>query len=338
MKHPQTASPGDGGPRAAGPLEQQANAWVRKLASGAARRSDARALERWCAISDAHRQAFASAHRRWTTLGAAAQIAADGDSALAALRRGRVRSQVPTVQRRMFIGGTAAAAVAAAGVMLVHPPLSLWQPLQSLQADYQTGTGEQRQIALMDKVTVALNTRSSINVRTAAGHPSGIELVDGEVAIETAGPSAAFTVFAGAAHMSASHAVFEVRRLEKNICVSCREGLVDVTLGERRVQLAAGQQLTYSRDTLQTVSRADNIAPSVWREGILSFNQTALSQVINEINRYRPGRVILIGDTLASKPVSGRFYIRDLDKAIAQVQRLFRLDLTALPGGVVVLS
>jgi len=339
MKYPQTAYPGDGGPRARDALEQQANAWVRKLASGAARRADVRALERWCATSDAHRQAFSSAHRRWTTLGAAAQIAAEGDAELAALRRGRMRIPAPVLPRRMFIGGAAAAAVAAASVLLLHPPLSLWQPLTALQADYQTGTGEQRQIALLDSVSVELNTRSSINLRTESGRTSGIELVDGEVAVDVAVDLArAFTVVAGGASMSASNAVFEVRRLAANICVSCREGLVDVLLGEHHVALARGQQLTYTRGTLQTVSRADNIAPSVWREGILSFNQTALTQVVDEINRYRPGRVILIGDALGGKTVSGRFNIRDLDKAIAQVQRLFRLDLTTLPGGVVVLS
>jgi len=57
----------------------------------------------------------------------------------------------------------------------------------------------------------------------------------------------------------------------------------------------------------------------------LRFQKTALAQVVAEINRYRPGRLLLLADGVAERPVSGRFRIDDLDKAIAQIQRLFHL-------------
>ena len=43
-------------------LDVQAQAWVRRLASGAARPRDARALKHWCGISEAPAQAFQKAH------------------------------------------------------------------------------------------------------------------------------------------------------------------------------------------------------------------------------------------------------------------------------------
>ncbi|RZL66182.1 MAG: DUF4880 domain-containing protein [Variovorax sp.] len=346
MKYPQQGLPRDGGPRAPDLLEQQAKDWVRKLGSGAARRSDARALERWCATSPAHRRAFAAAHLQWAALRPAAELAAEGDVELHALRRAPLGSRAPVMRRRVFMGGAVAASATAAGVLLLHPPMDLWPSLQSMQADYKTGTGEQRLLALAPDVKVELNTRSSISLRADNGLTHGIDLVDGEVAVDVARTpdSQAFTVFAGGGRVRATRAVFEVRQLAKTISLTCREGVLELSLAGRSQPLASGQRLVYGRDTLArlgtmgTVSRVDNAAAAGWREGILSFHRTALAQVVEEINRYRPGRVVLIGQALAVKPVSGRFYIRDLDMAIAQIQRLFRLEVTSLPGGVVVLS
>ncbi len=77
---------------------------------------------------------------------------------------------------------------------------------------------------------------------------------------------------------------------------------------------------------------------SAWRKGMLVFRQTPLTDVIEEINRYRRGRVVLMNASLAHQPVSGSFDITLLDVAVAQLQRTFDLSARSLPGGLVVLS
>ncbi|QNK65732.1 FecR family protein [Variovorax sp. PAMC26660] len=331
--------PRDPGPRQQAPdaLDAQAQAWVRRLASGAARPRDARALKHWCAISEAHAQAFRKAHRQWRELLPAATLASHADPELARLRTMGNTAALP-LPRRMFLGGAVAASAAAIGVALVRPPLDLWPSVQALQADFRTGVGEQRKLALTPTVTVEMNTRSSLGVRAANGQPQGIDLIDGEVSVNALRAAQPFTVVASEGRVSATDARFEVRRLAEGICVTCIEGQVRVATGGSDIALMPSQQVVYDRLAMGAVRQIDAAELSPWREGILSFRKTALTQVVAEINRYRPGRVVLLARSLGDRPVSGRFHIGDLDKAIAQIQRLFRLDATSLPGAIVVLS
>ncbi len=48
-----------------------------------------------------------------------------------------------------------------------------------LRADYRTGTGERRRVALADGASVELNTRTSVDLRTDLAIPT-IELISGE--------------------------------------------------------------------------------------------------------------------------------------------------------------
>ncbi len=327
-------------PRDAEALERQAHAWVQRLASGSARARDARALKRWCALSEAHAQAFGRAHRLWRDMAGAAALAGADDPALAALRAApRPAAQaVRTLPRRAFLGAGIATAAVAAGVVVMHPPLGLWPAPESWQADYRTGTGEQRSLALAPDLTVEMNTRSSIALQAAQGETAGIELIGGEVAVDATRRGRPFTVSAALGRIEAVDARFEVRHTDaRSVCVRCLEGQVRVTLGTESLALRAAQELVYEGRQPQPVRSIEAGERSDWREGVLRFQRTALAQVVDEINRYRPGRVMLLGSGLAGKPVSGRFHIHDLDKALAQIQRLFRLELTALPGGIVIL-
>ncbi len=65
---------------------------------------------------------------------------------------------------------------------------------------------------------------------------------------------------------------------------------------------------------------------------------TPVSQVIAEVNRYRPGRVILTNETLGQQLFSARLSIKNIDRVIAQVAEIFNARTTELPGGVVLLG
>lgn len=321
--------------------ERQARVWVQRLTSGAARTGDARALERWCRASEANRRAFTTAHREWEAMRDAAELAGANDPELLALRsapRPQFRPEGATSRRRFLGGGLVLASASAVGVLVVHPPLGLWPSLKSLQADYKTGVGEQRKLALGDAITVELSTRSSLSVRSSGNQPVGIDLIDGQVAVDIRGKASPFTVFAGAGSIQAVNASFEVRHVPGGVCVTCVNGRVQVALAGGRVNLITEQQVIYDHSTLHPLRRVNAASLTAWRDGLLSFQRTALAQVVQEINRYRPGRVILLSRQLEDQPVSGQFYIQNLDKAIAQIQRLFKLDVTSLPGGIVLLS
>jgi transmembrane sensor len=59
--------------------------------------------------------------------------------------------------------------------------------------------------------------------------------------------------------------------------------------------------------------------------------------VVDEVNRYRPGRIILANDALGDRLVSGVFHLERIDGVIDQIKQL-GASVTVLPGHVILVS
>jgi len=310
-------------------LRREADAWVRRLTSGEATVADAQALKSWCEASDAHALAFAEARRLWKDFGPAGE----------AVRRRQAPEvqRAPRMGRRLFLGG--AVATAAGAAVAVVGPVGLWSAFPSLAADFRTAVGEQRQLALAPGVTVDLNTRTSVALRRDAGMLQGIDLLDGEVAVDNSrSATQPFVVAAGEGHAIARQASFEVRNLGARVCVSCLSGNVRVEVGSRGVLLQARQQVSYDKDVLGAAMPVDAATASAWRSGVLVFRDTPLSDVVAEINRYRAGHVVVVNSKVAHSRLNGRFRINQLEAVFAQIREVLGANVTRLPGGIVLLG
>jgi transmembrane sensor len=331
-------------------LRREAQAWLRCLRSGKATDQDADAFLRWRARGPEHVAALADAQRCWNALGPAigqmlerdavsgSVSVSDSGSVAGGDARATGKRAAPAWGRRAFIGGAAGAIAAAGLATVVYSPLNLWPNVGEWRADYRTRPGEQRQIALTDNVSVDLNTSTAIARQNVDGHTAGIELVAGEAAIDLREPGRAFSVSAGVGRSTAQAGRFEVRHTDTSTCVTCVQGAlrVDHPLGTRN--LAAGQQLVYRSDALGDAAQADLAEVSAWRKGILVFHLTPLPKVIDEINRYRPGRVVLLNTEFNDRKMSGYFSIRSLNVVLSQIQHTYGLSARKLPGGLVLLS
>ncbi|ARP93300.1 FecR family protein [Bordetella genomosp. 13] len=313
-------------------LESQAHAWIRRLASGRVTEHDLRMLAQWCAQSPEHAGAFADARHQWQLAGQAAAMV-KGHLPLSARRPA---STPVHAGRRAWLGvamGAGAAGVAA----MVYPPLGLWPAVNEWGADYATATGEQRELAL-GQALVALNTQTRISVLKAADAGKGMELLSGEAAVDLRSDEP-FTVLAagGQSRSSGTGARFEVRKLDGQICVSCMNGTVTVQFGGRDLLLHANEQVFYDAGGLGRVLPVEARAVSAWREGMLVFRRTALRDVVAEINRYRPGRVVLLDDSKAGELLNGQFRINQLDHALVQISQAFNVKIREA-GGLVLLT
>ncbi|UVA81031.1 FecR family protein [Pandoraea commovens] len=321
-------------------LHRQAWVWLRLLKSDTVRQWDAERFRHWLDASPAHKAAFNAARAQWDSYTPAA--AALGQTL--GRRTPPVRVAVRT-GRRAFLGTMVAGGAALAVAAIVHPPAGLWPSPDQWGADYSTATGEQRAIRLAGsagQVDVTLNTQTRIRTDVSASVP-GIELLSGEAAVDLPGGrgngmGTAFVVAAAGGTSSSTSGRFEVRYLDGRVCVTCLSGAVrvDHPMGQR--VLHAAQQTAYDRHQLAGVTLADAANVSAWRNGELVFRQTRLAVVLDEINRYRPGRIVLMNDKVRNQPVSGSFYIASLDRAIAQLQYSFDLHARQLPGGLLVLT
>lgn len=316
-------------------LERQAWSWLRRLNSGDVKAIDAEAFKRWLRTSPAHRSVFAAAKREWALIEPAAGSVLRTNPEAAALHERALNG--PNRNRRVFLGAAASAA-AVAGVAVLRPPLDLWRPLDEWGADERTATGEQRTFAVAQRIQVMLNTQTSVRRQTVGSETIGIDLLAGEVAVDLMDLGEPFTVLAGVGRSRAEFGRFEVRHLDGRVCVTCVEGGVSIEHPAGRRTLKTGQQAVYDGVAVSGVAGVEAADVSAWRKGELVFRQTPLARVVEEINRYRAGRVLLMNAAARSKPVSGSFAIGVLDVALVQLQRTFELHARSLPAGLLILS
>lgn len=221
---------------------------------------------------------------------------------------------------------------------MVYPPAGLWPSPGEWNADDRTATGEQRTLALAGWVSVTLNTQTRIRRQTTGDETTGIDLLAGEAAVDLPAGNRLFQVVAGAGRSLADSGRFEVRYLNGKVCVSCIEGAVRVEHPAGFRTLRARQQTVYDAAAVSGVASIEPANVSAWRNGELVFTRARLGDVLDEINRYRPGHVVLMNAAVRNKSVSGSFFIASLDGALEQLRHTFGLNARSLPGGIVVLS
>ncbi|MGP1615395.1 MAG: FecR family protein, partial [Pollutimonas bauzanensis] len=190
------------------------------------------------------------------------------------------------MNRRLFLGGALAASFT--GVMALRPPLGLWPSVLDLKADYRTARGEQRAVTLADGLTVRMNTQTRVNWDARQADAPAIELLAGEAEIDAARQ---VRIRAGSGLVQSGGARLNVRFLDDDtVCVTCLQGQADVRLA-RSYPLSPGRQLTYDPQGVLAEDSVDPVKVSAWRTGMLSFVDVPLGKVVDELNRYRPGRI-----------------------------------------------
>ena len=316
-------------------LSQQAWQWLRLLHSGSAGAQDAHDFRQWVRSSPAHQAAYNEAKLRWDAL---KQCAGDLLQAQPELVTGHERGLRERLRTRRAFLGAAGATAAMATVAVNYSPWGLWPTTGEWVADYRTGAGEQRSVVLNAHVHLTLNTRTSVSQQMDAGKAVGLHLVNGEVAVNVATGEQPFAVRAGVGRTVADAGQFEVRNLDHKVCVTCLTGSVRVSHPAGSRNLGPRQQAVYDASAISGVSAVDQSAVSSWRRGVLVFKQTRLGDALEEINRYRPGRVVLMNAAAREKSVTGQFVIASLDLALTQLQHVFALRARSLPGGLLLLS
>jgi transmembrane sensor len=315
------------------PLQRDALARVRHLGSGQASAQDLAEAKVWGGQSAAHQEALKWASLYWDRLGAA------GHNFLNHLEEAedhRIARPGRQLSRRAMLGGTVAASAAA--YLVMRPPLELWPSVSEAFADYRTAPGEQRNIVVDGGVSITLNTQTSLNIH-AGFDGGGIEIVTGEAAIATnADSDKTLLVTAGDGRVMARQARFNVRHDRALTCVACLEGKLSVERQTAEAVLQAGQQVVYAGQGLAAVTMIDPSQVSAWQQGLLVFQYTPLHDVVAEVNRYRPGKVMLMNAELGKRLVNGRFRADNIDSILAMFQQIFAAKLTKLPGGIVLLS
>jgi transmembrane sensor len=312
-------------PSADSPLREVARELILCLASGDITREQMTALQDWLAADRAHQAAFEAERAVWRGL---APLRDPLAYSLAAPAR------VLPASRRHARWIAAGAALAACLMFFVMAG----DVITRLRADHVTGVGEVAQFKLPDGSVAVLNTDSAIAVRYA-GAERRIDLLRGE---------AWFRVRKDAVHRFRVHAqdgvaeavgtAFGVRRGDDNVTISVTEGVVAVTAPEqarpsepRSVKVSAGLQSSYAAGHAPGDATAfDAQVALAWRARHIVIDDMPLRVAIEELNRYRSGRIVLLDGAHGDAHVSGVFAVNQLDQGIAGLAATQGLSVTYL--------
>jgi transmembrane sensor len=290
-------------------LLEEACAWLSRMSSGDPDAETRKAFAAWRAATPSHERAWRRAERLWRGFEPLRGRELPGSRPLA--RECRPARQTPHLRRRprLSVLAVACTVLLAVALFTYYPPI-YWQ------ADYLTDKGERFTLALADGSRITLNTASAVKIDGGVRH---VRLLAGEAFFEVAkNTDHPFVVSADEGEVLAVGTAFSVQREEARLRVELVEGVVEVQdrLHQQKARLQPGQVARIDAGTLrvQPPTGADQLA--LWREGYLRFDGLPLREAVAQINRYRPGRVVLLTGRLAEHRVSGLFRLDALDQAV----------------------
>ena len=198
--------------------------------------------------------------------------------------------------------------------------------LQPLLADYNSGVGEQRKVALSDGSQVQLNTASAVDVRFDTQQRL-IQLLQGEILMTASADQRPLHLLSAEGTVKASTGTsrFNLRQLEGRTQLAVFAGAIEVAPASRTgpgLMLRASQQVTFSRDAWDSVRPLD-AGSGAWAEGMLVASRMRLSDFLSELGRYRRGR-LNCDAKVASLLISGSY-------PLADSERIFDMLELALP-------
>ena len=299
-------------------IEDEVARWLVKRDSGNWNDSDQAALSQWLDASTARVVAFVRLEAAWKrlqrlqSLGAGTPtgvIPSPDEWQLSAVFDGKAARPV-TRQPWLKYGMAAAVAVIAC---VISARVWLFDG-----AVYSTPVGGVASVPMTDGSKVTLNTDSRIRVDVSS-RERYVRLEQGEAFFQVAkDPSRPFVVTAADRRVIAVGTAFSVRRdADDSIRVAVTEGTVRVEqqaslLGRKQngdMLLPAGNiALTRSDQVMLQEKPVPAVEEAVsWRTGFVVFHETALAEVVAELNRYNTRKIVLQDASLATIRLSGRF-------------------------------
>jgi transmembrane sensor len=207
-------------------------------------------------------------------------------------------------------------------------------------ADYTTAPGQQRNVILADGSEIIMNTDTAISVDYSAQHRQ-ITLHDGEAYFVVA-PDAKrpFEVQTHSGQVRALGTEFNIKTGQKDVTVTVYQHAVRVTAenGEIIESLPEGQQVAFSDDALSLITSVNLQRGQAWRTQRMIFQDRPLAGVIEELNRYRSGRIIVMNNAIKTLPVTGVFATGDTDVALKTIEQSLPITVTKITAKLVLLS
>lgn len=286
-------------------IGREAADWVVKFDGVKFDARDVAAFRRWLAKSEDHRAAFQLASRAWNQMDLLARLDAFDLTADA---------PPPSLSRR-----TALAASLGAGALAVGIGGYVAFSGGSAEA-FETGVGEQREVNLADGTRVLLNASSRLEARIRDDRREA-RLLAGEALFTIAeSASGVFSIATPSGEIEAASGEILVKLLPQGARVAL---LSDGARASRRtwigrsspVTAGANSEIILGREGVAVEAATEErlVRRTLWREGMLAFDDTPLSEAVADVTRQSGVRFVLADPALADLRVGGLVRADDLN-------------------------
>ncbi|MGH8567231.1 MAG: FecR family protein [Gammaproteobacteria bacterium] len=296
--------------RAATDVSEQALRWLAVLNSDRVTGAERTEFSAWLSADPAHAAAWREAQAFWAGL----------DRLDPADIKDIVAGNERQSTRRGWRTGLALAASLVLGVAIFAYQEPSWY------ADVYTHAGEQRRLTLADGSRVELNTLTAISMDKQAMDKQAdvrrLTLCSGEAFFAVApDPKRPFEVVTASGTIRALGTAFNVKAEREQVEVTVHEHAVGIALdhGARIHRVRQGERVVFQGATLSAIEPADLRLDSAWRRQQLLFEDRPLADVVEELNRYRPGWIVILDSSLGRLRVTGIFDTRDPDGALQTI-------------------
>lgn len=293
-------------------VSHQASAWFALMHGGSPTAAEREELANWIKADPAHAQAYAQLESLWA---ASALLAKPNPPA--------INTQL---SRRRFVGLGMAACAAA----VTAGATTFWLKGQgSPFADLHTSVGERRTVNLPDGSSVELAGNTALNVDFSPTKRS-MELLQGEAFFKVLpGTAGEFLVKTQAGRVITSEGEF---------CLSCEGPAAMLAVSRRTVRvinddqqtdIGEGLSLRFGANQTGPIQHADLDQILAWRSGRLVFFDKPLSTVVNELQRWREGKIFIPDPQLAARRVSLILNLNRPDQMLAVLSKALSVRMTS---------
>jgi transmembrane sensor len=293
-------------------------------------------FERWVNADPAHLEAYQAIEATWYAMENPGRRMADKEAdelsvyleAMDRAKRDRRTS------RRLATLSVVLAGLVAGALWLERPGL-----IEDLRADYVTERGERRTIILADGSSVLLDAGSALADESVTGERR-VKLIRGGAFFEVVPSTVPFVVEAANGEVRVLGTGFDVRLLPNGASVTLAHGRVSVMTDSQAdpTVLEPGEQVQFGPEGVAAahpVALEDALA---WRGGRYTFYGARLGDVVEEIGRYRNGRIVIATSALADERVTGSFSLNDTDEALSSLQASVGFAMHSLTSRIVVIG
>ncbi len=200
-------------------------------------------------------------------------------------------------------------------------------PLDYLLADMHTGTGQWQTRVLDDGTRITLNSNSAVNLRFDRQRRL-LQLVQGEILVQVAKDAQRpFVVQTAQGSIRALGTRFVVSREADVTLLNMLESRVSVRTAQQlalrddndaaAAVVSAGQRLRITAEALGVLESIDvRSVDDAWKYHQLVVQGQSLAEVLDTLNRYRPGLISYDRSQIANIHVAAVLPLDDIDRAL----------------------